>query len=493
MTSTIANNVAAAILAASLDQPDRPYLACEGESLSRGEFRNAVARSRARFVAGGAGAGSRVLVATGRGNQVWVDIVALWSLGATAIPVEPDVPALRMAAIRTRATPHAVVGDFNDTRELRGFVRLDSVNADPGGGIDFECAPVAAETLSTILFTSGSTGEPKGVMLPHRSVLGNALATRDVIQLHADDRLFTAIPFRFVSALSHFVVSSIIGATLIATERRMLQADFCRKLVESGASACGGSPLQARWIADAASQTSFPVRWLMSSGDHLPADVIERLRERLPTMRIVTAYGLTEVGGRFCILRSDLIDTHRGSVGRPIPNMRISILNDEGYACKPREIGEAYASGACVFDGYIGDPSATSESLLSRGFRTGDLGYFDEQGLVYLSGRADDVFKTAGLKVSSVPIVAALMKTGAFRDVAVLPVEDAVLGHVPHAYYVPAVAGQFDKAAVLRQLRATLPGFQIPSRFTELSEIPRTGSGKVDRKRLRALTGRRPI
>lgn len=487
MSASVSNNVAAAVLTSLSERPEKLFLVCENEPMRRREFRAAVAGARSRFGAAGVGLGTRVLVATGRGNQVWRDMVALWSLGAVAIPVEPEAPGERLSAVCAKASPEAVAGRFRNTSELTELREL----AVDGSGTDMvhdvSCAPVASGALSTILFTSGSTGEPKGVMLAHRSVLGNALATRQAIGMRSDDRLFMAIPFRFVSALSHFMVTGLLGATLIATERLMLPADFCYRLLESGATAFGGSPVQARWIAEAATEMDFTLRWLMSSGDHLPVDVIAKLRERLPETRIVTAYGLTEVGGRFCVLNPDLIDMYRASVGQPIPNMTLSVLDEDGKSCPPGEIGEVYVGGACVFDSYIGDSEATAECLSSHGFRTGDLGHLDEQGYLYLSGRADDVFKSAGLKVSSLPIQAALMNTGCFRDVAVLPAEDPVLGYVPHAYHVPAEPGAFDKSAVLKQLRGTLPGSQIPTGFTELSKIPRTGSGKVDRKRLRQL------
>ena len=483
-------NTAEAVLAAAAVAGDKPVLGCDGSILTGNDFHAAVARRR-RGLAPFIDHQQNVLIATGRGNRFWIDMVAVWALGAVAVPVNADVPTERLTAIAVKARPRATLGRLNQSGKIpSGIVEIPDDAEEVTDRADIACAAVDGDSRAAILFTSGSTGEPKGAVLPHRSVLGNARASLQVVGLPPASRLLLAIPFQFVSSLSHFLVTLLGGSMLIGCERRLLPADFLALIGSSGADAVGGAPLHARWIADAAATAPLPLRWIMSSGDALPTDVIDLLRERLPKTRLVVAYGLTEVGGRFCVLPPDQLDRHRGSVGRPIPGMSVHVLAEDGSEAGPNQEGEIYADGPCVFLGYEGDPEATGRSLMNGRFRTGDLGFRDESGCVHHVGRADDMFKTAGLKVSSAAVAAALMRTNVFRDAAVLPVAHSLFGHVAHAYCVIKDGAQFDRAAVMRSLRSELPPHQLPARFVAVDEIPRTASGKVDRTGLRQLAER---
>jgi|TARA_B100000315_G_scaffold235373_1_gene250254 rifamycin polyketide synthase module 1/2/3 len=227
----------------------------------------------------------------------------------------------------------------------------------------------------------------------------------------------------------------------------------------------------------------------MSSGDHLSSDVIGRFRLALPETSIYTVYGLTEVGGRLCVLSPEMADRIPGSVGQPIPGMKIKVLDEGGRLCSPNVTGDVYVAGDWLFDGYHRDEGATKESLGSQGLKTGDLGLVDDNGFLYLRGRSDDVFKSSGKKVSSLIISDALLRTEFFEDVAVMAQPHPVVGHVPHVYFVPQKNIQFDRGAIVRHLRKLLPADHIPQGFTEVPAIPRTGSGKVIRIEMLDLAG----
>lgn len=395
---------------------------------------------------------------------------------------------MRLRSVITKAAPAAVLGRFTDVEaDLAALPWLPELDEPSGTAPDLVPVPVSPDQPALILFTSGSTGAPKGVLLPHRVLLGNARATAGVIGLDASHRLFLGIPFEFVSAISHFLVTLLVGGTFVGAERRFLPAGFWRAVEDSGADAVGGAPIHARWLAEAAAEAPLPLRWMMSSGDHLPADVIDSLRASLPDLHLIVAYGLTEVGGRFCILTPADYAEHRGAVGRPIPGLDVFVESDAGIRAEAGEVGAVFACGNWVFSGYIGDPAATAAVLDERGFRTGDLGHLDAQGCLTLSGRADDVFKVAGEKVSTQLIAAALMATERFADVAVLPVDIPALGQAPQAVYVLKPGAAFDKSTVIAMLRHQLPATHIPVGWTETTAIPHTGSGKVIRPKLRAL------
>ncbi|MEJ2130778.1 MAG: fatty acid--CoA ligase family protein, partial [Gammaproteobacteria bacterium] len=333
-----------------------------------------------------------------------------------------------------------------------------------------------------ILFTSGSSGEPKGVVLSRRSMFGNAAATVDALPIHADDRLLLNTPFHFTSAICHFLATLISRATLIAVEDKCFPRELVRCAQTYDATAFGGAPIQVRWLGEGLDPKK-PLRWWMSSGDHMPGQVIEQLTTRFPKTSLHVVYGLSEVGGRFCTLPPERCTTFAGSVGAPIRGMSLSVRDDTGRELGCGESGEVYASGEYLMTGYLGEDACSPPG--PHGFATGDVGHRDAEGNLWLLGRADDVFKVAGQKVSGHSIAAALMETGLFEDAAVVPIDDDMLGTVPGACIVPRT-NPIEKSQLLQALRKRLPPNAMPRKFFNVPRIPRTGSGKVKATELRA-------
>ena len=262
-------------------------------------------------------------------------------------------------------------------------------------------------------------------------------------------------------------------------------------MAELGCTGFGGAPAHLVRVVeplDDEAQPGSSLRFWVSSGDHLPLDTIARLRRVLPGVRLFNMYGLTEVSGRLCILPPDELDVRRGSVGRPLSGMTVTVRRPDVTPAPPGETGEIYVEGPLLMQGYLDEPDITAASLTELGFRTGDHGHQDADGFVWVEGRKDDIIKRGGEKVSIVHIQEAMRALDSFTDVAVLAVDDDILGHVPVAFVVPAEPAAFKRTTALRELRAVLPATSLPTRVVPLAEIPRTGSGKAIRAELvRAL------
>lgn len=400
-------------------------------------------------------------------------------LRAVSCPLHPEP----VATFRSRLRAALAGGDA-----LLPVARAaDSLVFQPDLGVDTDTA--------VVIGTSGSTGEPKGVLLSHHALLQNALATGEALGIVPGDRVVVPIPFNFISAVSHFLVTVGSGGCAISTEDKLLQKDLASLFEKTRANALGGAPLHLRWISEILDEQKLELRWLMSSGDHLGVDVIEKLEKDAPGCKILVVYGLTEVGGRCCVLdrqraRRDnpenaaaIID----SVGKTIRGIRARVVDDDGQELPLGEIGEVILDGDSVFDGYLNRPEATADVLKEGRFSTRDMGKLDADGNVYIVGRKDDVFKSSGLKVATIPIADALMDTGVFADVAVRPKEHPISGHVPEALYVLKPGKTFQKGEVLGELRKRIPLHWIPQQFTEVAQIPRTGSGKISRRDLKKI------
>jgi len=477
------NNLASTILSAACNRSSDTFIECEETALSGAGFGRLAVQRAQQLRDENLKPGDCVIVATGRGNAYWSDLVAVWSLGLTAVPVHHDADEQFIATVERKTSPRVLLGELKQTTNVCTLPEPISLSGEVP-----TCIDVDSEALALIVFTSGSTGSPKGVALSHRALHANIRGAGAAIPYRPGERVFMAVPFRFISAISHFLVTVDQSGVLLGTEAMRLKADYIRVINDSRATATGGSPIQAGWIAEGAASAEINLRWIMSSGDHLPVPTIERLRAELPDTQVFTVYGITEVGGRLCILPAEEIDRHAGSVGKPIAGMSLAILQENGDPVAEGDEGEIYVRGDCLFSGYYNDAEITASCLDEKGFRTGDLGRRGADGWVYHRGRVDDVFKSAGLKVSTVPIEQALKKSGMFSDVAVLPEPHPFYGQAPAAYYVESNQGSFNKPQLMRFLRQNLPANHIPASFRAVDAVPRTGSGKVARAVLRAMT-----
>lgn len=482
-------NIARYVLGALVADGDRSSL-LGSTPLTRSELLARVAGRADELTAQGIAADEFVIVLCGRGERFWIDLLALWVIGAKPVCLEPDVPDDHGANVLAITGATRLCGAGVDTPEA--FADLSPVaDSDPVGAavrtlraLPWAAADVQPE-LAGLIFTSGTTGLPKGVPLSHEQLVMNALATRDRLRLRTDDRLMIATPFRFISSISHFIVTLLCGASFHGVETTLMPKDLVTELAEQRITAFGGSPFHSQFVALAGTTRLPDLRWLMSSGDHLPASTIDQLLAAFPALELHVVYGMAEMGGRICTLPPDQIERKKGSVGLPISGIELDVYDESGALAAPGEIGELHVDGPFRFDGYHANPSANADVLGPRGFHTGDKGYRDEDGYLFLAGRSDAVFKRSGLKVSAQVITDALKTLDTIDDAFVRAAADQMEGHVPVAYVV--VKGDFDRTETVRTLREELATNHIPKKFVPVPSIPRTGSGKVDRRALDAL------
>ena len=431
-----------------------------------------------------------VVVLCGRGERFWVDLLALWVIGAKPVCLEPDVPADHGSNVLAITAASRVCSEGIDTPSAFDDLLPVADGARVGPTVrslrDLPWVPEAEQPdLAGLIFTSGTTGLPKGVPLTHEQLVMNALATRDRLRLRPLDRLMIATPFRFISSISHFIVTLMCGAAFHGVESTLMPKDLMTELAENRITAFGGSPFHAQFVALAGTDRLPSLRWMMSSGDHLPVTTIDQLRSACPDLELHVVYGMAEMGGRICSLPPHEIERKKGAVGLPISGIELDVYDESGAIAAPGEIGELHVDGPFRFDGYFANPEANAGVLGPRGFHTGDKGYRDDDGYIFLAGRSDAVFKRSGLKVSAQVITDALKTLDSIDDAFVRAAADQMEGHVPVAYIV--VRGEFDRTETVRTLRAELATNHIPKKFVSVPSIPRTGSGKVDRRALDAL------
>ena len=479
MTSSLPFDIVSALQRKS----QRLVLAVDDETWTGEQFLAQAAARAEQLVAAGIKPGDVVLVAGERGGEFWIDVLAVWSCGCVYAPIGESIP-LDFAINLTH--PKFILGSLLNTN-IPSTVKALGPTPPPGAALVPHVEPRQPSSLSTILFTNGSTGAPKGVMLSDSGLLANAKAAVQSLDLRAEDKFFMAISFRFASANSHFIVTMLSEAAFIATEDTLSPLSLSDRLDQTGATCIGGSPIHARWVADAPLDALQKLRWIKSSGDNLSSATISAIKSRRPSVGVYTSYGLTEIGPRFCYLYPNEQDEYAGCVGRPMSGFSLAIVDDDGNDCAVGDVGEVIAKGPGLMLGYINDPETSRDVLAYGGFRTGDLGHLNDQGILRLVGRKDDVFKVMGKKVHSMLIQDAAIKSGLVADAAVLPDEDISVGTVPCLYYVCNNDGDFNRSEMMRYLRRNLSAHMIPRKFVPVTTIPRTLSGKIDRRAMKNL------
>lgn len=408
---------------------------------------------------------------TGRGHEYWADWIALFQIGAVPIPLQSGTSDQVLEQIASISGMKKVVRESNKLHTVNEWQKFADVPID--------------EDIACILFTSGSTGAPKGVLVTYKGFVGNCESTAGAVGLEPGDNLFVPVPFNFTSAISHFFVAMYSGATY-SSEESISMPDLVPKIKFHRANALGGAPVHLFWLSKFMAKKEVNLDWLMSSGDHLSPGVINELLEIQPDLRLNVVYGLTEVSGRLCISNGQSIHSDRDSVGKPIDGLEVEVRSESGELVSANEPGEVFARGSWLFKGYL-----TQDGFLPHNegewFSTKDSGTYSQNGGLIVLGRCDDVFKTSGKKISAMMIADTLQSMNCFTDVAVVGDKDKLLGHVPHIYYVTDKGMTVEKKEIVGFLRQHLNEYQVPYRTTQVEKIPRTPSGKLKRAEIQEI------
>jgi malonyl-CoA/methylmalonyl-CoA synthetase len=351
-----------------------------------------------------------------------------------------------------------------------------------GAAEHFDTIRAEGDTVAALLYSSGTTGTPKGIPITHDNLYSNAEALRAAWGFTRDDVLLHALPFYHVHGLFITLHPAMLAGMRLRFHARFDAEEVLRGL--AGATLFAGVPTyytRLLGLAGFDSAACATLRLFISGSAPLLESTFHEFSARTGKV-ILERYGMTETGIN---TSNPLLGERRaGSVGLPLPGTDVRIVSEQGAPLAEGEIGEIEVRGPNVFRGYWRLPEQSASAFSADGyFRTGDQGRFDADGYLHIVGRSKDMIISGGLNVYPKEIEAEL-------DELPNVVESAVFG-VPHADFGEAVmaaviaCGDFDEAAVLTHLRARLAGFKLPKRIVTVSDLPRNTMGKVQKSRLR--------
>ena len=434
---------------------------------------------------------ARILITSSQRLQILADEIANWQSVHTLIVVGDLADGRAGHSVKDnlakRVVPWSVLAE---ARYRQGHRRIDS-------------------DMAAILYTSGSTGNPKGVVLSHRNIVAGARSVAQYLKNTSSDRILAVLPLSFDAGLSQITTAFYVGAS-VALMDYLLPQDVLRALVQYRITGLAAVPplwnqlVQAPWPEEIAGC----LRYITNTGGAMPEKTTRTLAQRLPNTDIFLMYGLTEAF-RSTYLPPDQVALRPRSIGKAIPNAEILVVNEAGQLCGPDEPGELVHRGVLVALGYWNDREKTAERFRpcpgqdpnlpvpELAVWSGDQVIMDNEGYLYFVSRKDDMIKTSGYRVSPTEIEEVAYASGVVAAAAAMGAPHEQLGQVILLVVTPADAGvantdtaNADTEAVIKALASycqkELPSYMQPGKIIVRETMPHNQNGKIDRRALAA-------
>jgi acyl-CoA synthetase (AMP-forming)/AMP-acid ligase II len=375
------------------------------------------------------------------------------------------------------------------TCTLDEFIAEHADTADQSA-VTARVAQISGEDLSDLLFTSGTTGQPKGVMLSHAQTLRAFGDWAQIVGLQESDRYLVINPFFHAFGYKAGIISSLIsGATLVPVS--VFDLDVVLDLIESESiSVLPGPPTIYQGLLnhpgfDPKRTTS--LRLAVTGAAVVPVELVEQMRDTLGFATVVTAYGMTEASGiATTCRREDAAELIASTSGRAYPGVEVRVVDEAGAELPASEPGEVLVRGYNVMSGYFEDPAKTAETIDSDGwFHTGDVGVMDGNGYLRITDRIKDMFIVGGFNAYPAEIERLLLLHPQIAQVAVIGVPDERLGEVGYAYVIATSGTMPDSAEIISWARDNMANFKAPKYVEVVDELPLNASGKVLKFELR--------
>jgi acyl-CoA synthetase (AMP-forming)/AMP-acid ligase II len=486
-------------------RPDKPAIITPDGTWTYRRLHDAVHAVAARLIDSGIGVGDRVALLGYNTKEYVAALLAIYRVGAIAVPINYR---LQRDELEHLVADSGAVAAFADedladeleraliaaSAEVRARICLDGAGAhgwtsfntvvEEEVGRAAALAPADQNTVQRIMYTSGTTSRPKGVMITHGMALLNIAVAATEMGLTESDNILIASPIYHVAAMDAPGLNTLfVGGTMVML--RKFDAELAiRMMVEHRVT--GGifvqSILHAIRDADQGQDLS-SVRWMMfgAASGELYADI----RRRFPDARLIQSYGMTEACSMIACISEAMAETKYGTVGTAVPFVEFMVVDWQDKELPRGQAGEIVLRGPKVTPGYWGDEERTVQAMRNGWFHTGDVGVVDEDGFLQITDRLKDMIRSGGENVASSEIERVIYELNGVQEVAVIGVPDSKWQEVPKAYVVTKPGVELTAEDLIAHCRARLASFKTPKHVAFIEALPRNPSGKVLKTRLR--------
>lgn len=491
---------------------DKPVVVIEGQPYRYAELLDSAQRLAGALVTRGVARGDRVAIYMDNSWPCVVSIFAVLLAGGVFLLINPQTKSEKLGFILDDSGARLLLTDGHLAQE---FVPLFGHGLSPAQLISSGKLPdghdiaafdtvihaavplaVPAATipldLAALIYTSGSTGTPKGVMQTHQSMVFARDSLIEYLRLAAHDNVLCALPLAFDYGLYQLLMTVQLGATLVLERSFTYPAQVFARMAEFGVTVFPGVPTIFAMLLSAHRREPlrFPgITRVTNTAAALADDDATRLREIFPHALIYKMYGLTECK-RVSYLAPELAESKPGSVGKAIPGTEVYLLSADGQPTAPGATGTLYVRGPHVMRGYWNRPELSAR-MLKPGPLPGEMVLctqdqfrMDTEGFLYFVGRSDDIIKTRGEKVSPVEVENAMHAIDGIREVAVVGIDDELLGQAIRAYVMLEPGVALSGGQIRAQCIKRLENFMVPQQIVLCADLPRTATGKVSKKAL---------
>ncbi|OCA99344.1 class I adenylate-forming enzyme family protein [Clostridium beijerinckii] len=415
--------------------------------------------------------------------------------GCTCIPLNPTLSKNDIEYIINSCNPKVIFIEKRFLDNMRSLINKDIkiVTEETLNNLllDKECTSNNREekeidsknSVAVILFTSGSTARPKGVMLTHHNLCHNTNSIIEYLSLNREDRIEVVLPFYYCFGTSLLHTHLRVGGSLVINNKFMFPETVLDDIEKYECTGFAGVPSNYQILLRKSSikdRNLKSLRYVAQAGGRLPDSFIKELKQALLGVDVFIMYGQTEATARLSYLPPNMLDEKMGSIGKGIPGTLLKVIDKEGNEVKVDEIGEVVALGENIMKGYFNDEEETRKVIRNGYLYTGDLATVDEDGYIYIVAREKQIIKSGGNRISPKEIENIIIQIPSVIEAAVIGIQDDILGEAVKAFVVlNDEVLKVDEKYIIDYCKDKLPSYKVPKYVVFLEGLPKNSSGKI--------------
>jgi acyl-CoA synthetase (AMP-forming)/AMP-acid ligase II len=503
--------------------PERPFIVFEGQQLSFVQFNERVNRLANAFNELGVQKGDRIGMLQVNCPQYVEAYFAAAKIGAIFVPLNFRAKSEELAYMAGNAEAAVLLTGaryFDMVKEMlpqlpsvKTCISVDARKDETpfyedlidSSSSDETTAEIGDDDITILMYTAGTTGRPKGVPLRHSGFVSYILSNVEPASPEVEEKNLLTVPLYHVAGMQA-VLAGIYGGRTLVMMRQFEVKEWLKTAQEEKVTRAMLVPTMLKWVIEDPDFHNYDLSSLgviTYGAAPMPLNVIQKAIEEMPGVRFINAFGQTEtastittLGPEDHIIKGTDADKEKklkrlaASIGRPLPDVEVKIVDEKGTALPAGEVGEIYAKGPRIMKGYWGDADKSAEVITTQGWlRTGDKGWMDEDGYIYLAGRADDMIIRGGENISPEEVEDVLHSHPKIDEAAVIGIPHPDWGQEPCAIVVLKKGEKADTDEVMTYCRSRLTGFKRPGSVIFIDSLPRNPMGKVLKKKLREKYG----